>query len=88
MAGTLLNVNVDKMFGPFIREYEREVFQETYNAELLKQKAVILRTAQERVRGRRLHDVKMLRRLDLMGEFYDRELGPDLKPLPRERKKK
>ena len=88
MVGTLFNMNTDKIFASVYREYAREVFQEDYNADSLEKRAKALRTAQQRVRGRRLYDVKMLQRLDLMGQWADREFGPDLKPLPKERRKK
>ena len=83
---TLFNIDHERAFGRVYTTYEQEVFQETYNAELLKKRAAALRRAQERVKDKRLGDLKLLQRLDLMGQFYDKELGPDLKPLPKTKK--
>ena len=80
IAGMIFNVNADKAFGPIYHEYAREVFQETYNAELLAKKAAALRAAHEKVKGAWLHDMQMLERLRLMGEWADREFGKDIIP--------
>lgn len=76
----MFNVDAAKAFGSIIAEYEAEVFQETYDAEILKKKIEVIREAQKRLRTKRLHDEKMIDRLDRMGEYYDREFGTDLKP--------
>lgn len=76
-----------KAFGPIIAEYEAEVFQETYDADVLKKKIEVIREAQRRLRAKRIHDEKMIDRLDRMGEYYDREYGTDLRPKAPETKK-
>jgi hypothetical protein len=74
------NTDAAKAFGSIIAEYEAEVFQETYDADVLKKKIEVIREAQKRLRAKRLHDEKMIDRLDRMGEYYDREYGVDLRP--------
>lgn len=83
MAGRILNVDTDKAFGGILAEYAAELFQETYDANLLKQKIDTIRDAQTRIRRKREHDLSMISRLDRMGEFYDEEYGPDLMPKAR-----
>lgn len=74
------NTDASKAFGSIIAEYEAEVFQETYDADVLARKIAVIREAQKRLRAKRLHDEKMIDRLDRMGEYYDREYGTDLRP--------
>jgi hypothetical protein len=76
----ITNTDAGKAFGSIVAEYEAEVFQETYDAEVLKRKIEVIREAQKRLRTKRLHDEKMINRLDRMGEYYDREYGLDLRP--------
>lgn len=83
-----LNIELERFFEPAITAYAREVYQEDYSVDLLRERAKLLRAQQDRIRKKRLEDMRLLRRLDLMGEFYDRELGPDLKPLPNERRRR
>lgn len=83
----LSNSDATKAFGSIIAEYEAEVFQETYDADVLARKIAVIREAQKRLRAKRLHDEKMIDRLDRMGEFYDREYGVDLRPKVPEAKK-
>lgn len=73
-------MDAEKMFGGALAEYAAEVFQETYDADILQRKISIIREAQKRIRAKRLHDEKMIDRLDRMGEYYDKEYGLDLKP--------
>lgn len=81
MAARVLNMDGARMFGDVISEYASEVFQESYDADLLREKIAAIRSAQERVQARRKHDENMLKRLDRMGEFYDREHAkPVVKP--------
>lgn len=80
MIGRLFNVDAEKAFGGIVAEYTAEVFQETYDAEVLKKKIEIIREAQKRIREKRRHDEKMIDRLEKMGEYYDREYGADLRP--------
>jgi hypothetical protein len=87
MVARVFNVDAEKAFGAIISDYASEVFQETYDADLLREKIAAIRSAQERVRNRRLHDLKMISRLDRMGEFYDKEYGPDLLPVVKGRGK-
>lgn len=87
MVARVFNVDADKAFSGIISDYASEVFQETYDADLLREKIAAIRSAQQRIRSRRLHDLKMLDRLERMGEFYDKEFGPDLLPVVKGRAK-
>lgn len=83
MVSRVLNFDSNKMFGGILAGYAEEVFQETYDADLLRLKAEALRRAHERIKGERQRTIGLMNRLDRMGQYYDQEYGPDLKPLPR-----
>lgn len=72
MIARLFNVEADKAFGGIVAEYASEVFQESYDVDLLRQKVAARRAAWDRVRAKRQRDEDMLKRLDRMGEYYDR----------------
>lgn len=76
MVAQVFNMDARRVFGHVVRDYEREVYQESYDATLIKQKLDELRRAQERIRLRKREDVRMLDRLDKMGEYYDKVMGP------------
>jgi DUF438 domain-containing protein len=80
ILGRLFNLDSDRAFGHIVRVYAGEVFQETYDADLLKQKMDAIRRAQKRIRSVRLERERQLTKLDRLGEYYDREFGPDLIP--------
>lgn len=75
-------MDATRLFGHIVRDYAREVFQESYDAELLQQKLAAIRVAQERIRTKKREDARFLSRLERMGEFYDKKAGP----LPFEKK--
>lgn len=62
----------DRLFGGIVNEFAQEVFQETYDADLLRRKVEALRREQERIRSRRRHDLRMIDRLERMGQYYDK----------------
>lgn len=80
ILGRLYNLDVSKVFGHIIGNYASEVFQETYDADLLKEKMAAIRHAQERLQKLRTTQERHLGRLDRMGEYYDRTMGTDLIP--------
>jgi hypothetical protein len=82
IVAQLFNLDADRVFGSIVGRYAGEVFQETYDAELLKEKMEAIRRAQQRVRAIRIEREQQLTRLDRLGEFYDLKLGPDLIPKP------
>jgi len=82
MVAKVFNMDSDKLFGHVVSEYAQEVFQETYDADLLRRKVNALRAAQKRISRRKSEDLRQLDRLERMGMFYDQTLGPDLQPLP------
>jgi len=86
MVAKVFNMDSDKLFGHVVSEYAQEVFQETYDADLLRRKVNALRTAQRRVARRKSEDLRQLDRLERMGMFYDKTLGPDLQPVPEKTK--
>ena len=82
IVGKLFNLDTDRVFGVIVKTYAGEVFQETYDAELLKQKMAVIRQAQERIRNLRQERARQLTKLDRLGEYYDRKFGTDLFPSP------
>lgn len=72
----VFNIDAPRVFGHIVRDYTREVFQESYDADLLRRKIEALRRAQERVRMKRREDLRMIGRLEKMGEYYDKVMGP------------
>lgn len=76
MVARTRGVNEDKAFADIIGEYASEVFQETYDADLLKRKIAHRRLAQARVRAKRRADeelINKLNRMETLGEKFDRE---------------
>lgn len=80
IVGQLFNLDSESVFSRVLRDYASEVFQETYDADLLRRKIEAIRRVQTRIRGERSESMRQLNRLERMGEFYDREYGPDLLP--------
>jgi hypothetical protein len=78
IVAQVFGLDADRVFGSVVAEYASEVFQETYDPELLRRKLAALRVAQARVKRHKDHDLTQLTRLEKMGAFYDREFGNDL----------
>ena len=76
MIARVFNIDADKAFGSIVSEYASEVFQETYDPDLLRSRVAARRRAQAQVRLRRERDEEMIKRLDKMGEFYDKNPPP------------
>lgn len=81
IVARVFNVDADKAFGHIVSDYASQVFQEMYDLDLLRTKVNALREAQRRIQKQRSEAHRMLNRLERMGEYYDRELGPDLLPV-------
>jgi hypothetical protein len=79
MIARVFNVDADKAFSGIVSEYASEVFQETYDADLLRRKVELRRQAQLRIRAKRRRDEELIERLNRMGEFYDRQKPKDAK---------
>ena len=75
LVARVFNLDARRVFGDITRDYAREVFQETYDAELLRKKLEELRRAQERVRAKRREDLRQIDRLERMGQYYDKVMG-------------
>lgn len=73
MIARVFNTDADKAFGGIIAEYASEVFQETYDADLLRRKVERKRAAQARVRAKKQRDLDLIKRLERMGEFHDQQ---------------
>jgi hypothetical protein len=76
MLARLFNVDADKMFGHVMSEYAFEVFQEAYDADLLRKRADAKRKAQQRVRAKRQQEEDLMKKLDNMekaGREFDTE---------------
>jgi len=86
MVAKVFNMDPDKLFGHVVSDYAQEVFQEAYDADLLRQKVSALREAQRRIAKRKSEDMRQLDRLERLGMFYDKEFGPDLQPVPKKTK--
>jgi len=82
MVAKVFNMDSDKLFGGVVSDYAREVFQETYDAGLLRRKVIALRKAQTLIATKRKEDLRQIDRLERMGKYYDQEFGADLQPLP------
>lgn len=72
MIARVFNVEADKAFGGVVAEYAAEVFQETYDQDLLKRRIAARRAAQAAVRARRERDLELIKRLDRMGDYADK----------------
>lgn len=80
------DVDADKAFGGILSEYAAEVFQETYDPDLLRRRVAQRRAAQAQVRARKQRDIDLMKRLDLMGEHADQVLkkaAPSAKDAPK-----
>ncbi len=80
IVAQVFGLDAERVFGGVISDYASEVFQETYDPDLLRRKLAAIRIAQARVRQRQQHDLSQLTRLEKMGDFYDREFGRDVRP--------
>jgi hypothetical protein len=76
MISRIFNVDAEKAFSGIVAEYASEVYQESYDPDLLKRRVAIRRAAQAQVRARRERDESLIKRLDKMGEYYDQTLPP------------
>lgn len=72
VAARLMGMDVDRLFSDVISDYASEVFGESYNPDLLRQKADSLREAQRRIREKREKDESALKRLERMGDYADK----------------
>lgn len=77
-----LNNVKPEIFGKVVREYSETVFQETYDAEALRQKKAALAKARTRIRRKYAEDRRQIDRLEKLGQYYDKTMGP----LPFEKK--
>ena len=72
MVARVFSVDADKAFGAIIAEYASEVFQETYDADLLRKKVEMRREVQARIRAKKQRDLDLIKRLERMGEYADK----------------
>ncbi len=71
MIARVFSVDADKAFAGIVAEYASEVFQETYDPDLLRRRVALRRVMSARVRAKREHEERMLERLDKMGDYAD-----------------
>lgn len=83
MIARVFNTDADKAFGGIVAEYASEVFQETYDADLLRQKVAIRRSAHARVRAKKQRDLDLIKRLEKMGELADKTWGKEIPKKPK-----
>jgi hypothetical protein len=72
MVARVFSVDADKAFGGIIAEYASEVFQETYDADLLRRKVEMRRAVQARIKAKKQRDLDLIKRLERMGEYADK----------------
>lgn len=77
MIATVFSVDAARAFGPALNEYAAEVFQETYDPDLLRRRVAARRAQQAVVRARRERDQELIKRLDRMGEHADQVLAAE-----------
>lgn len=77
MIARVFGTDSDKAFGGIVSDYAIEVFQATYDADLLREKIAVRRATQARVRARRKRDEAMIQRLERMGEFADQQIAKE-----------
>lgn len=83
IVAQVFGLDAPRVFGGTVRDYAREVFQETYDADLLRRKIESLRKAQDQIKAKKRDDNRMLDRLNKMGEFYEKNnpiIGTPPKP--------
>jgi len=73
MIARVFNVDAGKAFAGIVSEYASEVFQETYDPEILKAKVFRRKVAQAEIVAKRRRDEELIQRLNRMGEYYDRQ---------------
>lgn len=79
MIARVFSVNAESAFSHIVAEYAAEVFQETYDIDLLRKKLEARRIALARVNAKRRRDEELLKRLDRMGEYADQEIAKEPK---------
>lgn len=79
MIARVFHLDADRAFGDLLSTYARETFWETYDPERLRERMEALAAARRKIRQKRTEDLRLLGRLERLGEFYDQKLGPDLK---------
>jgi len=75
MIARVFTVDAEKAFGAIVGEYAAEVFQETYDVDLLRRKIAFRRAEQARVRARRRQDEDAIKKLERMGQYADRKIA-------------
>lgn len=73
MVARIFGVDADKAFAGIVSEYASEVYQESYDADLLRRKIAARRSVHARVLAKRRRDEELIQRLDRMGEYYDKQ---------------
>lgn len=79
MLGRMFNMDAGRVFSDVIADYASEVFQEDYDADLMRQKIAGLRAAQRAIAAKRDKEKSLVTRLDKMGEYYDNLHGRDIR---------
>lgn len=73
MIGRVAGVDANKYFASIISEYATEVFQETYDVNILKRKVGRLRAVQTAIKQKKSKEESLINRLERMGQFYDEQ---------------
>lgn len=75
IVSRVFNLDAEKIFGHVIADYASEVFQETYDVNVLKKKVALKKRLKANVAAKRKRDEELIKRLDRMGDFYDSEIA-------------
>lgn len=81
VVGKMFNINTESVFGYTKQKFEIEVFQETYDSNLLRAKVAAMRNVIDSVRKKRREENALVDRLNRMGEAY--ETGDNKKKSPK-----
>ncbi len=72
MVARVFSVDPEKAFAGIVAEYASEVFQETYDPNLLRRRVAIRRVLAARARAKLDHEERMIERLEKMGDYADK----------------
>lgn len=71
VVGKLFNINTETVFSYTKQKFEVEVFQETYDSNLLRAKVAAMRSVMESLRRKRREESSLVDKLNRMGEAYE-----------------
>jgi hypothetical protein len=73
IVGVMNNLNTEKLFGHIKAKYELELYQETYDVDVLRSMMYALRSAVDMLKNRKREQSHMINKLDRLGEIYEKD---------------